>query len=298
MLGLLLMGQAFKLVSLTSWTIASQHIAFVLGECAVIFLEAALPLGALVASGLVFSRLKRDGAHIALSGVGIPPAQLVMPLIPATLLVTLATMWLSSTPVPNAVSMLGKRLEGLVVESATRSKGTIDLGTASILTDQTSTNDWQHWILVAQDDGKPDQLVYGSNLKIHRSLHDWRMTLSDAWIWINQVRVRTKHMEWSVPRPKVKALGMLGPPNATTNPMLSTSDPHHVFTLHRRFALSCMALLWGLIGAFLGLRMNGPIVVILSSGLVASSYWILRTGELAARAGELSLFSQLGVLPS
>ena len=81
---------------------------------------------------------------------------------------------------------------------------------------------------------------------------------------------------------------MLGPPNATTNRMLSTSDPHHVFTLHRRFALSCMALLWGLIGAFLGLKMNGPIVVILSSGIVASSYWVLRTGELAARAGELS----------
>ena len=47
-----------------------------------IMLEAVLPLTALFSAGIVFNRLKREGALIALESMGTRPRALVWPLLP------------------------------------------------------------------------------------------------------------------------------------------------------------------------------------------------------------------------
>ena len=142
---------------------------------------------------------------------------------------------------------------------------------------------------IGQSRCQPDTLLSGKNLAIVPSGDHWKISLEDGWVWAHRTRIQVGQLEWTLPAPKrLKALAMLGPPNSLASYKLSDIDPHHVFTFNRRIALACMAPVWGLLAALFALHLTPTLVIVLSSSIVALSYWILRTGEFAARAGDFS----------
>ena len=136
-------------------------------------------------------------------------------------------------------------------------------------------------------DGSPT-LVHAMSAEARPLEGGFELELRDVHLWGGDLRVRTRRALARVDDPDLtRRLGMLGPPNATRSPDLDLGDPHQSFTWHRRLALPAMAPLWALLGALLGAAAGGTLAVAVGAGSVACGYWLLRTGELSARAGLL-----------
>ena len=110
------------------------------------------------------------------------------------------------------------------------------------------------------------------------------LTLTDVDLWSPQGKLSVSRFNFDMDQDHlVKALTMLGPPNSLSSSVLDFNDPHQAFTGYKRWSLSVSALLWALIGAFIGLLPSLYQALAVGIMSISGAYSILRYLELKAR---------------
>lgn len=254
-----------------------------LGRGALILLEAALPLAGLLAAGLAYGRLRAEDAWLAHAALGRRPEPALLPALAVGLALGGGAAALAHGPVPVAVD----GLRALLLDAASAALTVVDRPLALPGGGVALRRSDAVWIAVG--DGADATLIRAADAHLAVSGDGASITLEDARLWHPDTRLQVGAARLTAPAATLeRRLGMLGPPNALTTAALDGGDVHHRFTAHRRSALPAMAPLWALLGALLGARFGGPAAVALGAGSVAAAYWLLRTGELSARAGFMS----------
>ena len=263
-----------------------QIILRVLGYGTIILLEPVLPLVPLIAAGLAFGRARAEGALMAVAAVGVGPLRVwATPLVIGLFLGGLGGA-LAQSVVPNAV----RGLRGVIVDAAaqglTAGRRSIRLPGGGAIHVGKQGSDTEVWAMIPQANGVP-WLLHARDVSSRHQEGAMSLEAGSTWLWGPHLRVQTRSARLEMDTQALqKKMGMFGPPNALDSDGLDNSA-HHQFTWHRRWSLAACAPLWALLGALLGGRFGGARAVILGAALVGGAYWLLRTGELAARAGML-----------
>ena len=203
-------------------------------------------------------------------------------------------IWSSTSPIPSTIERFGQTLHRLFVSAALEKEGVVQMNGARLHTVKLATGNKQHWVLIHRP-SQPAVIMYGENLALSTAGSEWTMTADALMMWPQAFQITAESATFSFDRPSLPAqLRMFGPPNAYSNAQLNLTNPHHAFTYHRRLAFGFIIVPWFIIGAFAAIRFSGPLVGLLCSGLIGMSYWVLRSGELAARAMSILQSSQLG----
>jgi lipopolysaccharide export LptBFGC system permease protein LptF len=238
-----------------------------------LMVEPALPIVCLFACGAAYSRLRADGAWHAALALGHHPARLFAPALGVGLGAALLASFLAHGPAPQWVAQTRQTVErGLAV---------LPRGVALPLVDGHARLD---------DAGVLHAVVNHTFIRAEapRMRPGWRIEAGAAWIWGPKVRVRTDAVVLQLRPPRVaRRLGVLGPPNSVPTAALDDT-PRHRFLAQRRTALPALSVIWALLGALLGARWGGLRMVAGGTAAVGIGYWVLRTGELTARAGFMS----------
>ncbi len=244
-----------------------------LGLAALVLLEAALPLVALVACGLVYGRQRAEGAALAWRALGASPLLGVG--------LGLLAGWLAQAPVPRAVRALGGVLQAAAAHQLAATEGTVALPGGGAA----RRGGAEVWAVLPTAGGPPTILRAEALTLQGDAASTWRMMLERAWLWGPRLRVRAGEAHLRLDDAALRRrLGMLGPPNDRPSTALPATA-HVRFTAHRRRALPAMAPAWALLGAVLGARFGAARAVAGAGAAVAVAYWLLRVGELSARAG-------------
>lgn len=237
-----------------------------------ILLEPALPLACLFATGASYGALRADGAWDAAVALGHRPLALLRPAIALGALVALVAAGLAHGAVPRWIA--GLRV-GLVAGLEALPPGAslpIDGGVARVGPDGS---------LHATVDGT---YLRAASAGLVQEAEGWRLVARDAWLWSRSARIRVGEARLALDRGRAeRRLGQLGPPNSVPTADLAATA-HHRFVAARRSALPSLALGWALLGAILGVRLGGRAALLAGAGCVGITYWILRIGELNARA--------------
>lgn len=284
-LAILIVGQLAQVGDLLLAAGARAPWGAALGRGALILLEAALPLAGLVAAGLVYGRLRAEDAWIARAALGAGPGPALLPAVALGGLLALAAGWLAQGPVPAAVS----GLRGVLTEAAAAAievpGRALPLPGGGVALRAPGDAFWA--ALPGGADGP--LLLRAADARLEPGPGEAALALTDVRLWGPRLRVTVGEARLAVDgAPLARRLRMLGPPNALHTAALDPADPHHRFTAHRRRALAAMAPLWALLGALLGARLGGAVALAGGAAAVAGAYWLLRTGELSARAGFMS----------
>lgn len=252
-----------------------------LGLAAVVLLEAALPLVALVASGLVYGRQRGEGATLAWSALGASPARRYAPALALGLALGAAAAWLAQAPVPRAVRALGDALQQAAAHQIAAAEGTVALPGGGVARRGAA----EVWAVLPAPEGPPTVLRADALALEADATTTWSMALQRAWLWGPRLRIRAGEAALRLDDAALRRrLGMLGPPNDLPSAALPATA-HGRFTAHRRRALPAMAPAWALLGAVLGARFGAARAVAGAGAVIALAYWLLRVGELSARAG-------------
>lgn len=364
----LLAGQLAQIGDLLWSAGAAAPWAAVLGRGALILLEAALPLAGLVGAGLVYGRLRSEGAWVAHAALGGHPLGALWPAVAVGGALAVAAAGLAHRVVPDAVAGLRGELvaaaeaalqvpdralalpgggvarrepggawwavlpsglgaaageprvracvagdgwagAGEVIHAASGS----GRGDAPVAEDESERAGGTGVLSRGEAaraeggsdrvggagesamggrcgaaepaDAAPPLLVRAGAARIE----DGVLALDDARLWSPTLRVAVGEARVALGDDALgRRLAMFGPPNATPTAALDRGDLHHRFTAARRTALPAMAPLWALLGALLGARLGGAVAVAGGAAAVGAGYWLLRTGELSARAGLMS----------
>lgn len=244
----------------------------VLGAAFGVLIEPALPLVCLFAAGATYGALRSDGAWTAALALGHRPLALLRPAIALGLIAAVSAATLAHGPVPRWIDGLrGDLLVGLA-QLPTDAQLTLATGHARIGPDRSLHAVTDRTYLRAR------------RAHLQRGADGWRLIADDAWIWSPGARVRIGRAELVLDRRQLeRRLGQLGAPNSLPTAALDRSA-HHRFVAHRRSALPMLGIGWAILGAVLGVRLGARLAVLVAAGLVGASYWILRVGELNARA--------------
>lgn len=254
----------------------------VLGRGALVLLEAALPLAGLLAAGLVYGRLRSEAGWLARAALGAHPATALLPAVALGAVLGLGAMALSHRVVPATVVALRGDLVAAAAAAIEVPDRALALPGGGVARREVDGAWWA--ALPSPGEGMPT-LVRAEAAR----LDGGALVLREARLWSPRLRVTVGEARVEVGDGGLgRRLGMFGPPNATATAALDARDPHHVFTAHRRTALPAMAPLWALLGALLGARLGGVVAVAGGAAGVGLGYWLLRTGELSARAGFMS----------
>lgn len=236
-----------------------------------VLLEPTLPIVCLLGCGLAYGTLRVDGAWDAALGLGHRPARLLAPALTLGLLAAATCAGLAHFATP---ALIGQ-VRGAVIDGLT----SLPPGARLPLADGYARVD---------EDGVIHAVLGQTFLRAavpELDLDAGHVTAHDAWIWSPDVRAHvdtvTVRLRPGLPH---RALGQLGPPNSLPTARLGAS-PHHRFIAHRRTALPALAIFWAVLGGLLGARLGGLRAVLSGAVAVGLAYWILRTGELTARAG-------------
>ncbi len=257
-----------------------------LGPLLLVLAEAALPLAGLVAAGLVYGRLRQDGALVAQAALGVRPAARLGPAVVLGGGLGASAAVLAWAPVPGAVETLRGRIVEAASSAVLRGDAAAPLPGGGIAR---TASDGVLWAALPGSGGEPPTLLRAGGAEVVATTAGFDLELTDAWLWGPRLRVRVGSARVALDDPaRRRRLGMLGPPNSLPSPALEVRDPHHAFTWHRRLALPALAPLWALLGALLGGALGGAGAVLGSAALVGFAYWLLRAGELTARAGLMS----------
>lgn len=238
-----------------------------------LMIEPALPIVCLFACGATYSRLRADGAWHAALALGHRPARLFLPAAGLGLVAALIATGLAHGPAPRWVAQV---------------RHTVEAGLTTLPRNVSLPLMGGHARL--DDAGVLYAVVDRTFIRATapRMRPGWRIEAGAAWIWGPQVRLQTDAVVLQLKPPRAaRRMGTLGPPNSVATADLGAS-PRHRFLAHRRSALPALSLIWALLGAALGARWGGLRMVAAGAGAVGVGYWILRTGELTARAGMLS----------
>lgn len=282
-LALLVAGQLAQIGDLLLAAGPAAPWAEAMARGVLILLEAALPLTGLVAAGLVYGRLRAEDAWLARAALGERPEPALAPALALGLTLGITAATLAHGPVPDAVNGLRSTLLDAAAAAVRVPERPLPLPGGGVALRRADGAIW------AALPGDGATLVRAADARVRFEDGEAALVLRDAWLWHPDARLRADEARLSAPADALgRRLAMLGPPNALTTAALDPGDTHHRFTAHRRSALPAMAPLWALLGAVLGARLGGPAAVALGAGAVAAAYWLLRTGELAARAGFMS----------
>ncbi len=263
-------GQIFKLRDL----LQGGDLLPVLFLGMALLLEVALPLSALLSTGILYSRLRQDRALTALNSLGLRPAQYRAPALLLGLLLGGLALLMTQTLSPALVQALRGELE--------RSAGPALLRAGAW--PQMISSEQEIWLKSPSPQGPP-RILHLAKPRLSLKEGAWLLESSAAQLWGPQLRLRVGSCRLHLSAEKLfKRLGSLGPPNSTWSEDLP-QDAHGRFTWHRRWSLPLMAPLWALFGAWLGGRLKPLQALLLGSAALALAYWILRIGELNARAG-------------
>ncbi|MCA9540711.1 MAG: LptF/LptG family permease [Myxococcales bacterium] len=279
----LLVGQLAKVGDLLGAEAPGPLWARVLGLGGLILAEPALPLLGLIGAGLTYGRLRAEGGLIAAAALGWHPLRLLAPAAALGLVCAALALPLSTTIGPRAVGALGSALSEAINARFTRPGAAVTLSGGGVVRTIVGADGAATWAAWPVGSGAPALLrARGLRLSPGRDA----LELHDVQLWLADSRLRAGTLRLQLDDAGVsRRFAMFGPPNSLPSADLATDDVHHRFTWHRRWALPLMAPLWALLGALLGARRGGVAAVVLSAGVVGLAYWLLRVGELAARAG-------------
>lgn len=298
---LLLAGQLAQIGDLLWGAGAAAPWAAVLGRGALILLEAALPLAGLVGAGLVYGRLRSEGAWVAHAALGGHPLMALGPAVAVGGALAVAAAGLAHRVVPDAVAGLRGELlaaAGAALQAPDRVVALPGGGVAR----REAGGAWWAVVPGAEGDGRSleaaagDGRSAGGGVPAPMLVRAAAARIEGGVLWLDDARLWSPTLRIAVGSARIaldddalgRRLAMFGPPNATPTAGLDAGDRHHAFTAARRTALPAMAPLWALLGALLGARLGGAAAVAGGAAAVGAGYWLLRTGELSARAGLMS----------
>lgn len=241
-----------------------------------ILVEPALPIVCLFACATTYGALRAEGSWIAAEAAGHRPARLLLPALGLGIGAATLAAALAHGPVPRWI----QQVRGTVVAGLNALPADTDLrlagGRARVAADGSLHAVWDQTYLQAR------------SARLVKAADTWHLVADDAWIWAPGARIEVRSAQVALDRRAIRRrLGQLGPPNSLATAQLDTS-PRHRFLAARRTALPCLAVGWALLGGLIGIRVGPLRAVAAAAGLVALSYWVLRMGELNARAGMMS----------
>ncbi|MEE2758206.1 MAG: LptF/LptG family permease [Myxococcota bacterium] len=254
----------------------------------VVMLEASVPLALLLACAWVFSRLREQNVSVVLASSNLDPRRiLAMPLLlgfcSSILLVPIVTE--TAPRLISQIADLTKERAILAALLSPQNDGSMQR-TSRRLKTESGTVDWFVGHTPGEERARVGRVESLSSL--------WNdsgpsVTFGRAEYWGNDVIVNVKE---GVIRLDQTAFAehtkVLTGPNSIISTELSLSDVHHHFVYHRRFAMLGTIPAWMILGSLFGLTLSRLVALSCATGLIGLSYWILRTGELACRAGHFS----------
>ncbi|MEE2787163.1 MAG: LptF/LptG family permease [Myxococcota bacterium] len=287
-LAVALAAQLVKVYKLVGQNIDPLALMSLMGKALFILLEMVVPISVLVGTVLLFGRLRTHQVPLALATLGHAPHQMLRPMLPWVIFLALLSGWLTADPIPSTIESLGHDLHRSVVQSSLSHDGVIRLDKLEVITSTTGDGDRRHWMTMVRDHG-PALIIFGENLYLTVEQEAWRMRVESLMMWPDQFRIRAPVAQFKFAPPNLPDhLRMFGPPNARVSHRLDVTHPHHQFTYHRRIAFSVIIIPWFILGALGAIRFQGPVIGLMCCGLLGVSYWLLRSGELAARAFQYS----------
>ena len=235
-----------------------------------ILLEPTLPIVCLLGCGLAYGALRLDGAWDAALALGHRPAVLLKPALICGALAASLSAGLAHYATPTLI----QHVRTAIVDGLSA----LPAGARFALADGHARVD---------ADGVVHAVVGATYIRAASPvirLDQARIDATDAWVWSPRVRAKVGAVTLRLdPDARLRGLGQLGPPNSLPTAHLGASA-HHRFIAHRRTALPVLAVFWALLGGLLGARLGGLRAVLVGAAAVGLAYWILRTGELSARA--------------
>lgn len=254
-----------------------------LGLALVALLEPALPLVGLFATGLTYGRLRRDGALIALAALGAGPIRRLAPALLLGSVLGTGAFICAIELGPRAVARLRTHL------LSAWSQGYLPPGTLHLPSgrlDLVEDGLWATW-----SSRRGAVVLHGTRPTLQldqRAAQGPELHLGPTWIWGPDLRVHVREARLILgPDALHRRLGTLGAPNSLRSAELDPRDPKQEFLHWRRLALPALAPIWAVLGALLGGGLGGRRALVAGAGVVALAAWLLRTGELTARAAFL-----------
>ncbi len=279
---LLLAGQVGQLreVLLAAGGLERTPWARALGLGGLVLAEALLPLGALLGAGLAYGRLRAEGFLLARAALAGGPVGGLAPAALLGLALGGAAAVIAREPAPRAVAALRDVALAVAAGAFEAGERAVALPGGGVLAGRPA---WAALpagagrVMLLRAEGVRARIEGGS---LHVELQDVRLWGPDLRVQVGVATVRLADGGLG------RRLGMLGPPNATPSAALG-DGPHHRFVWHRRWAMPALAPLWAILGALLGGALGGAWATLAAAATVGGAYWVLRVGELAARAGDL-----------
>ncbi len=248
--------------------------------------EALLPIAGLTTSALAFGRLRNENALNAWHSLGISSTPLYAAILALGLFLGLVTLSLGQSVIPNAMGEMGDLLKQETL-SAIFTPGPKKLS-EKIKFFVLDSKPRELWAILQTSD-KPT--ILQAHLDPEIAIQQNRLELQDVYIWSKDAHLHSKRAQLDlsnelahVNRGLNKRLAMFRAPNRTPSRELKNSL-HERYTWHRRLAFPALAPIWCLLGALLGARFGAGKSICAAISICAFSYWLLRLGELAARAG-------------
>jgi hypothetical protein len=253
----------------------------ILSEGALVLLEGALPLVALLACGLVFGRLRGEGGWVAFSSLGLRPVSAWGPVLALGLLLGGAALALAHEVVPAAVTRLGQSLQSAAAHGLAAARREVRLPGGGV-----ARRDGAGVFWAVLPEARGATLLRAAEAAARFDAEGLHLELADAVLWSPRLRLKVAKAHLRLDAgPIHRRLGMFGPPNALATVRLDPTSRHHRFVAARRTAQAVAALAWAWLGAALGLGWGPARAVLAGAACVGGAYELLRTGELAARAG-------------
>lgn len=253
-----------------------------LGPALVALLEPALPLVGLFAAGLTYGRLRRDGALVALAALGAGPLRRLLPALVLGGVLSGVAALSGAELGPRAVVRLRERLLAAWSEGALPA-GPLRLPSGGRL-EVLGEGGWAVW--PARGGAV---LIHGRSPVLTPAEGGVGLRMGATWIWGPDLRVQVGEAHLTLgPDALHRRLGTLGAPHDRRSAELDPLDIKQEFVGWRRLALPALAPVWAVLGALLGGGLGGRRAVLGGAVVVAGAAWLLRTGELTARAGLLA----------
>ncbi|MEZ4475130.1 MAG: LptF/LptG family permease [bacterium] len=244
--------------------------------------EPALPLAALFGAGLTYGRLRRQGALVALAALGTPPARVLAPAVAVGVMLGGLAAFVAADAGPRAVTDL--RARALDLEGPAPA-GLLRLPAGAALEIGGPPEARTLWAGFPSAAGPV--LVHGQRPALLGG--GAGLTLGPTWIWGPRLRAQVGEVVVRLgPDALHRRLQTLGAPHDLPTAALDPTDRRHAFLAARRLALPALAPIWALLGGLLGGGLGGRRAVVAGAAAVGAALWLLRTGELTARAGFLA----------
>ena len=296
----LVTGQAFKLRTVLVQMSGIWDWLGVLALGCVVLAEGIIPVIALFVSGIVVGRMRTDGSLIGLYSAGISPLTLLVPISCSGLVLGSICLFSSQVAGPQALETLRAEIYARVaLDSDSNLNRQVFPGLGTLHRTTAPDESFEYWGILGEKSA-PRALLRAK--EVQGGLNDEGIPfviLQDAAIWSDKSIVVVEraliHLD---PKPLNKLMAMTGPPNSLASESLILTDVHHAFTWHKRWVFPACTVLLALLGALLGGSLGPNLGLLAGAGLIAALHGLLRGGELAARAGEISPFTGAWIAPS